>query len=90
MPRDYKQLPIGDLDLTTGNVVLGESTQQHGVRIAMAAAGHLRRVPNIFVDARSFKGSRDTGELNRRIRSAMTKDGAKEIKYKDGQWYAKY
>lgn len=51
---DILQGPDGDLLISGGDLVVGESTQQHQQELIVAKKGQLRHAPQVGVDAESW------------------------------------
>ena len=84
---DIKQdIESGDVDLSTGDIVIGEATEQHQRDILIAEQGFYKESPGVGVG--SFKYMKDIEPSNymRAVRKQFVKDGmtVREIKY-DGR-----
>lgn len=74
---DIQQTPEGDLDLTTGDITLSESTEQHKSDILLASQGDISDAPLIGVDIVGYLNSEDNDLMLRDIAIAMERDGIK-------------
>lgn len=72
---DFQQTPDGDLDLTTGDLVLCESTEQHKADILLASQGDITDAPLIGVDIIEYYNSENNDMMLRDIAIAMERDG---------------
>lgn len=77
MRKDYKQFPDGDLDFLAGDLIIGESTQQHQRDLILADKGHVRRSPGMGVGAVNFLQENDGSNYLRAVRMNFTADGMK-------------
>jgi hypothetical protein len=77
MPKDLLQTDDGDLKLVNGDIVYGESTQQHQRDIMLLKPGDNKMQPDIGVDFASFIEGDDMSGLLRTISLQFAKDGMK-------------
>lgn len=75
--KDYKQQPDGDLDLTTGDLLVTESTYQHQRDLLYSDKGHIRQKPEAGVGAVNYMMDNDPEGLLRATRKEFTADGMK-------------
>lgn len=83
---DIRQTDDGDVDLTTGDIVLIESTEQHQRDILIAAPGYYKEAPTVGVDsARNILESNPAAYL-RNVRKQFAKDGMRveSVEYNNG------
>ncbi|NJM13963.1 MAG: hypothetical protein HC896_00010 [Bacteroidales bacterium] len=79
MAQDFLFGTDGDIAISNGDFVVGESTNQHKQDLLVAAPGHYRHAPLIGADiAQYINDAIDTGE----IKTAMMADGLKGVKVK--------
>ena len=74
---DIQHTSDGDLDLSTGDVLYGESTAQHQRDILLAGKGHYKEAPETGVGVMEYINDSDAGNLLRSIRKEFTRDGMK-------------
>lgn len=67
----------GDLDLTTGDIVMTEPTGQHQCDILLASQGDFKESPITGVDSAAYINESDPFEYLRSARLQMTRDGMK-------------
>ena len=72
---DYRQTADGDLDLTSGDLQLTESTSQHQRDLLLGEQGHIRHRPEMGIGAQEYLLAGDWEELLRRSRQVLTQDG---------------
>ena len=72
---DIKQTDTGDVDLTTGDIVLVESTGQHQRDILIASQGHYKETPGTGVGSFNYLLGADESAYLRVIRKQFSKDG---------------
>lgn len=53
--KDYKQQPDGDLDFTTGDLLIAESTYQHQRDLLYSDNGHIRQKAEAGVGAVNYR-----------------------------------
>lgn len=75
--KDYKQQRDGDLDLTTGDLLVAESTCQHQRDLLYSDKGHIRQKPEAGVGAVNYIMDNDPEGLLRATRKEFTADGMK-------------
>ena len=75
--KDYKQQPDGDLDLTTGDLLVAESTYQHQRDLLDSDKGHIRQKAEAGVGAVNYMMDNDPEGLLRATRKEFTADGMK-------------
>lgn len=73
--KDYKQQPDGDLDLTTGDLLVAESTYQHQRDLLLSDKGHIRQKPEAGVGVVNHLLDNDPEALLRAARKEFTADG---------------
>ncbi len=78
--KDYKQLSDGDLDLTTGDLLVTESTYQHQRDLLYSDKGHIRQKAEAGVGAVNYMMDNDPEGLLRATRKEFTADGMKVTK----------
>lgn len=83
---DIKQTADGDVDLTTGDIVLIEPTEQHQRDILIAAPGYYKESPVVGVDSFHYLLDNDIPGYLRAVRKQFEKDGMKvaSVKYING------
>lgn len=72
---DFKQTAEGDIDLSSGDLALVESTEQHQRDMLIAAQGWYKESPEIGVDSINFLMDSTPDEYLRTIRKQSEKDG---------------
>lgn len=80
MPKDIKYTSTGDIDLSTTDFQIVESTEQHKFVLLLARPGDIRTRPDAGVGVEDFmlrrdRGGKDGGSLSSKIRRQFTKDG---------------
>lgn len=75
--KDYGQTQSGDLDLSTGDLLIRESTSQHQRDLLMSDQGHIRHKPEAGVGAVNYVLDEDREGLLRATRKEMAADGQK-------------
>lgn len=75
--KDYLQQPDGDLDLSTGDLLVTESTRQHQRDLLYSGKGHIRDKAEAGVGAVDFLMDNDPEGLLRATRKEFTADGMK-------------
>lgn len=75
--KDYKQQEDGDLDLTTGDLIVTESTYQHQRDLLYSDKGHIRQKAEAGVGAVNYMMDNDAEGLLRTTRKEFTADGMK-------------
>lgn len=78
--KDYRQQEDGDLDLTTGDLIVTESTYQHQRDLLLSDKGHIRQKPEAGVGAVNYLMDNDPEALLRATRKEFTADGMKVSK----------
>lgn len=81
--NDYLQTTSGDLDLSTGDLSLTESTKQHQRDLLLSDKGHIRHKPEAGVGAVNYMYDNDPSALLRAARMEFAADGmaVKKIAY---------
>ncbi|MGYP001026331410 len=74
---DYKQTDKGDLDLSTGDLVVTESTYQHQRDLLLSDKGHIRDKAEAGVGAVNYLLDNEPEALLRATRKEFTADGMK-------------
>ena len=74
---DIKYTEAGDIDLSTGDLVLTEPTGQHQRDILLAAQGDFKEIPELGVDSVSYLNDSDPDDYLRAVRQQMELDGMK-------------
>lgn len=72
---DFAQTPEGDLDLTAGDLVLCESTEQHKADILLASQGDISDAPLIGGGIIDFMYSNEYDLMLRSLAGALERDG---------------
>lgn len=85
--QDIKQTPDGDLDLSSGDLLLAEPTAQHQRDILIAGKGHFKESPTVGVGAVGFLNDNEPGSFLRAVRKEFSKDGMKvtQVRILNGQ-----
>ena len=73
---DIKYTEAGDIDLSTGDLVLTEPTGQHQRDILLAAQGDFKEIPELGVDSVSYLNDSDPDDYLRAVRQQMEWDVA--------------
>lgn len=73
--RDFLQKEDGDLDLTTGDIVMGEATRQHQRDIILTRAGEMKHAPGRGVGIEDYFNDDTAEDMLRKVRQEMVKDG---------------
>lgn len=74
---DYKHTSKGDLDLSSGDLQITESTDQHQRDLLLSDKGHIRDKPEAGVGAVNFMIDNNPEELLRATRKEFATDGMK-------------
>lgn len=74
---DYKHTTDGDLDVSSGDIVLTESTWQHQRDLLLSDKGHIRDYPEGGVGAVNYLSDDDPESFLRETRKAFAQDGMK-------------
>lgn len=82
--RDYKQNSAGDLDFSSGDLVITESTGQHQRDLILADKGHLRNAPQAGVGTVDYLQDNASDDYLRRVRMEFTADGMNVKKIESG------
>lgn len=77
MREDYRQQQDGDLDFSTGDLILTESTGQHQRDIILADKGHIRNNPETGCGAMNFINDSKNTDYLRTVRMELIADGMK-------------
>ncbi len=85
--NDFLQNTDGDIDLSSGDIVLGESILQHQRDIIMTRPGALKHAPARGVGVEDYFNDDSPEDLLRKTRQEMIKDGlnVKKISMSNGQ-----
>lgn len=75
--RDFLQDTDGDIDLTNGDIVMGEATLQHQRDIVLTSPGALKHAPARGVGVEDYFNDDSKESLLRKIRQEVIKDGVK-------------
>lgn len=77
----------GDLQIKNGDLVIGESTDQHQRLLLLATKGEFKQSPLTGVGLINFLNDENPGNLKTEIRKQITSDGQliKSLKVKDGK-----
>lgn len=78
--NDYKQTINGDLDFTSGDIEVVESTYQHQRDLLLSDKGHIRDKPEAGVGAINYMIESDPEEFLRTTRKEFAADGMKVSK----------
>lgn len=78
--KDYKQSSNGDLDLSSGDLIVTESTYQHQRDLLLSGKGHIRDKAEAGVGAVDYLHDNDPENLLRATRKEFTADGMKVTK----------
>lgn len=74
---DYKQTEDGDLDFSSGDLEITESTYQHQRDLLLSQKGHIRDYPSHGVGAVNFLSDHDPESFLRATRREFGRDGMK-------------
>ncbi|KAA6336887.1 hypothetical protein EZS27_014998 [termite gut metagenome] len=74
---DIKQTSEGDIDLSTRDILYGESTEQHQRDILLSGKGHFKESPLTGVDAARCLNDENPDEFLRTARKEFARDGMK-------------
>ncbi len=66
-----------DLQISGGDIIIGDATYQHQAILLKASAGEVKQYPTTGVGVEAFLLDEDKSLLLREIRSQFTKDGMK-------------
>lgn len=72
---DIKQTTDGDIDLSTGDIVLIEPTERHKADILLASRGDYKESPLTGVGIVEYINSENNGGLLRVVAGQMSRDG---------------
>jgi len=72
---DPRQTDDGDLDFTTGDIVMVEPTAQHQRDILVAAPGDYKATPAVGVDSVRHMLDVEPADYLRRVRKQLAADG---------------
>lgn len=75
--KDYRQLENGDLDMSTGDLLVAESTCQHQRDLLLSDKGHIRDKAEAGVGAVNYLMDNESEGLLRAIRKEFVADGMK-------------
>lgn len=78
--RDIQHKENGDIDVSTGDILYCESTDQHKKDILLADKGGYKESPEIGVGAVSYINDTDPENFFRAVRREFTRDGMKVTK----------
>lgn len=84
--RDFIQTATGDIDLSHGDIIMGEATQQHQRDIILTRPGSMKHAPGRGVGVEDYFNDDTAEDMLRKIRQEMTRDGirVKAIKEESG------
>lgn len=74
---DLIQTPEGDIEISTGDILYGESTGGHQRDILLSDKGHYKESPETGVGAVNFINSEDPEDFLRCVRREFSRDGMK-------------
>lgn len=74
---DYKQTESGDLDFSSGDLEITESTFQHQRDLLLSQKGHIRDSPGRGIGAVNHLSDHDPESLLRSTRKEFSRDGMK-------------
>lgn len=74
---DIKHTDIGDIDLSSGDIQLEESTQRHQTDIIIATKGSYKEFPTVGVGLIDYVSDSENSDFLRNIRKQLTADGMK-------------
>lgn len=80
MKTDIKHTDNGDIDLSTGDMLYVEATQQHQKDLLLADKGHYKEAPEAGIGALNYLNDTEPENLYRAIRKEFTRDGMKVTK----------
>ena len=75
--KDYRQLENGDLDMSTGDLLITESTYQHQRDLLLSDKGHIRDKAEAGVGAVNYLMDNEPEDLLRATRKEFAADGMK-------------
>lgn len=75
--KDYRQLENGDLDMSTGDLLVTESTYQHQRDLLLSDKGHIRDKAEAGVGAVNYLMDNEPEGLLRATRKEFVADGMK-------------
>lgn len=73
--RDFKHTETGDLDLTSGDIVMSEATLQHQRDVILTRPGSLKHAPARGVGIEDYFNDDSQEDMLRKIRQESIKDG---------------
>ena len=74
---DLIQTPTGDIEISMGDILYGESTGGHQRDILLSDKGHYKESPETGIGAVNFINSEDREDFLRCVRRAFSRDGMK-------------
>lgn len=77
--QDFKHTTDGDIDLTSGDIVMAEATLQHQRDILRTRIGELKDTPTIGVGIEDYLNDESPEDLLRKARKELVKDGQKVV-----------
>ena len=87
---DIQQTGTGDVDLSTGDLLYGESTGQHQRDILLSGKGHYKEFPELGVGALDFSNDNEPENFYRAVRKEFTRAGMKVTKVSMDETLARY
>lgn len=84
---DILQAIGGDMDLSSGDIIMVEPTEQHKCDILLASQGDFGEFPLVGVGIADYLNSEDNGSMLRHISLQMQRDGIKirKVEFVSGQ-----
>ena len=74
-PQDILLDATGDIAIQNGDMVIGDSKQQHISLLLRTRAGEWKQHPRTGIGLADYLNSEDPYDLNRMIRQQLTQDG---------------
>lgn len=74
--RDFLHQTDGDLDLTSGDIIITDATLQHQRDIILTAPGELKHAPARGVGVEDYFNDDSKESMLRKIRQEIVRDGA--------------
>lgn len=75
--QDDENIQFGDIDLSTGDIVMGEATLQHQRDMILTAKGEMKHAPDRGVGVETYFNDEQPEDMLREIRQQLIKDGMK-------------
>ena len=75
--RDFLHQPDGDLDLSSGDIVMTDATLQHQRDIILTSPGALKHAPARGVGVQDYFNDDSKESMLRKIRQEIVRDGAR-------------